>query len=145
MVEEIKATWRSDLLSGAYPQTSGALNREWAYEADCVCLPGVDCTCEASETAPVGLCCLGVLCEQAVRAGIAERTPADEKGRIGYRRAGSDDEIDYDLPPICVYEWAGLDDNNPQVRHDGLSSTLSFVNDEREASFLVIAGLLDQL
>lgn len=145
MVEEIKATWRIDLLSEAYPQTSGALCRETPYEADCVCEPGCECSCEAREAAPAGFCCLGVLCEQAVRAGIAERGPADEKGRIGYRRAGSDDEFDYDLPPICVYEWAGLGDSNPRVRHNGYLVTLSHANDEMAATFPVIAGLLDQL
>jgi hypothetical protein len=81
-------------------------------------------------------CCLGVLCELAVRAGIIPTPTLNDDLSHGRRL------LSYDGPtkflPVAVVRWAGLrgTGGNPLVG----SVSLAFVNDERRASFAVIAA-----
>lgn len=75
-------------------------------------------------------CCLGVLCEVAVRHGIIDPpkvNPAD--GSLMYGENAEDAIL-----PIEVVLWAGLDDRNPIVK----KTSLSKLNDNG-VNFLKIA------
>jgi len=127
MVEAIRDEWERDLRSKRYPQTHGTLHRA-----------------VARYTAP-GFCCLGVLCEQAVRAGIVVRVPCDD-GRVGY---GDPDgaHIWWGTLPYAVQEWAGLTSDDPKVTVPGMDRALplSRCNDGLRLPFDVIADLVRTL
>lgn len=124
-----------------FPQTRGALCRTTPYLGT------------SGAVSPPGYCCLGVLCEQAVAAGIAERVlhPSGD-GRVGYRRAGSSDPPAYNVLPLAVAAWAGLDDEvDPIVtaRPSGMqtdgSYSLSSLNDQHRFTFVDIMPLVARL
>lgn len=84
MNAEIKAEWVADLRSGRYQQGRGALNRDGRF------------------------CCLGVLCEQAVRKGVI---PAPTKKTAGYGTVayyGEGLNAQASVLPDVVAEWAGI-------------------------------------
>jgi hypothetical protein len=139
MDTEIKATWRADLRSGRYEQGREALCRIVTDDG------------EGKE-----YCCLGVLCEQAVRAGIVEHVfnGADygHPELIGYRVPGSTARPDFTMLPLAVATWAGLGtDIDPEVElHDdeegeAITANLSDVNDNYGEGFHSIALLINQL
>jgi hypothetical protein len=120
MNPEIKAQWVEALRSGEYEQTNGYLRTD------------------------SGFCCLGVLCDLAVKAGKVEATRRDygtyqygaEKAALGL--------------PSEVFEWAGLPDGNPGVDYPGAQSkkldgfaALADLNDVDELNFRQIADLID--
>lgn len=122
MNPEIKARWIADLRSGEFEQGRGYLNADGK------------------------LCCLGVLCEQAVRAGIIESS--EGYGIIRYD--GKEDTL-----PETVREWAGLpamnihdNPNNPDVQVDGGYVSLAELNDGENGNerhtFGQIAGLIEE-
>jgi hypothetical protein len=116
MNPEIKAQWVADLRSGEYEQAKSYL----ASKGD-------------------GYCCLGVLCEQAVGAGVVNRTDGGD-GRF-YYGDGSDEEgegNDITLPP-SVANWAGLEADSPQI--DGRH--LSEMNDDDGKTFAEIADAIE--
>jgi hypothetical protein len=99
--------WVTALESGEYEQTQGVLRytrRDGGYE----------------------FCCLGVLCDLAVKAGvIGEPT---ELGRYGDEGYGSVGEL-----PAEVRDWAGLDSSDPTVdteEFDILTDRYDVDNDE---------------
>lgn len=101
MNAEIKAQWVTDLRSGEFKQGTGYLNADGK------------------------LCCLGVLCEQAVRAGVI-----GSGGGNGIIRYDGKEDI---LPKL-VRVWAGLPDggdnpNNPHVIVDHEKVSLAELND----------------
>jgi len=103
MNPEIKAQWLTDLRSGEFKQGQNYLNADGK------------------------LCCLGVLCEQAVKAGVIESREDD--GIILYD--GKEDV----LSPK-VREWAGLPEtnkygnpNNPTVTVEDTEASLAELND----------------
>ena len=110
----IRAQWCAALRSGDYQQTTRALRRNDSY------------------------CCLGVLCDLAVRAGVIDdATPAriasdGEAGRMQY------DGTSHYLPR-SVQKWAGLSANDPDVDE---RRSLVIVNDAGH-SFAEIADLID--
>ena len=117
----IKAQWISGLRSGEYVQGKGALSRDGR------------------------LCCLGVLCEQAVKAGVISKLAVNNSVYYGDSQEGS-------VLPDSVREWAGMPDtgiysNNPHVTlDDGGNASLAELNDgERygEHTFRQIADLID--
>lgn len=116
MNSEVKAEWLSALRSGEYEQGNGALNRDGKY------------------------CCLGVLCDLAVKAG--EVTSAAEAHTTFYDGHDS-------LPSPKVAEWAGLDRINPTVKMpDGCLADLASLNDSGHDmsgpfSFSEIADLVE--
>jgi hypothetical protein len=100
----IKAQWLRDLRSGEYPQGTGKLR-----------------------TSDGKFCCLGVLCEQAVKAGIVILVDLD--GTWGYRAVGDGNDVAIGTLPEAVQDWAGLS-CNPGVPIGILgTSSLSTLND----------------
>lgn len=94
MYADIAEKWAAKLESGEYPQTTGTLRRRTAD-------PG---------TPPVGLCCLGVLCELAIEEGLDIEVRADsDKYYTGYDGAIS-------VLPITVQQWAGMHSENGQFK-----------------------------
>jgi hypothetical protein len=128
MDKKIKARWVKALRSGEYKQGTGYLAKKRGSEAR-------------------RYCCLGVLCELAVKSGVAERvedhTGFDERG---YRGKGNQDEFrETSLPPRSVVEWAGLERSNPLLGgqntsdHNDGTGTIT-----RPKSFDEIADLIEE-
>jgi hypothetical protein len=83
-----------------------------------------------------GFCCLGVLCDLAARDGVVEAVQ-DESGYWQY-----DDETG--RLPRSVFEWADLDDSNPQVMIHGMYLVeLATLNDDLRWDFDAIADVID--
>jgi len=91
---EIKADWLNRLRSGTYEQGRGRLRTEGDPESG----------------EPDRYCCLGILCEAAVDAGIVERTLA------GYQAPHTAEQLT--VLPGRVALWAGLKSNNPTIAGD---------------------------
>lgn len=115
----VKADWVSALRSGEYSQGHGALQKGG------------------------GFCCLGVLCDLAVKAGV-ELTIGNACG------CGDDDcspGVTYNnnesYPPTPVLDWAGMSSMDPIVKYGGETRTLSALNDEGR-SFEEIANLIEE-
>ncbi len=109
MDSEIKAQWVAALRSGEYQQGGGSLHNP------------------ENNTH----CCLGVLCELAVQAGvIAAKEPQVSISLFAGRSAS--------LPPEVV-SWASVDSSDP-CDHTGRS--LSDMNDS-DVSFIQIADLIE--
>lgn len=124
MKAHVKALWVTALRSGEYGQADGSLR----------------------EVDTNNFCCLGVLCDVAVKAGVPVEV------RVQDDRVTYDGEPDF--LPESVREWAGLDDANPRVRYmasNGLGNpvemveTLSSVNDdyENDGTFGCIPDLIE--
>lgn len=101
MKEDIKTEWVTALRSGNYSQSAGILRDDR------------------------GFCCLGVLCDLAVKAGVATSIEsAIGEGTIAYldkdALPGSTGDVAY--LPQSVMKWAGLTASNPQAGDDYLSS-----------------------
>jgi hypothetical protein len=109
----IRDQWTKALRSGDYEQGEGVLRRGDRF------------------------CCLGVLCDLAVKAGIIpqEKLPTDEY-RYGPQPYGTC--VAY-LPDVVV-EWAELPSHNPKV---GSGITLAALNDEGRP-FEEIADAIDE-
>jgi hypothetical protein len=124
MKPEIKAQWLADLRSDKFPQINGRLSDGEGY------------------------CCLGVLCEQAVKAGVVTKT------KTAYGAVyGNDDSRSEAVLPRAVLEWAGLEDADPTVtlvvedEDYGPEETtvgLSEANDDYGKTFRAIADLIDE-
>lgn len=129
MNPDIKAEWIAALRDPEAKQTTGVLNR---------IAEGVE---DFERGRPVGNCCLGVLCEIAVKHGVTERGEPDEgRGVVGYRDG---DYFETGVLPTAVRNWSGLTDFNPDVlTSDGSMSTLATLND-RGMSFADLADLID--
>jgi|SRR4051812_9489018 hypothetical protein len=118
--------WVEALESGEYKQTVGALYRTADHEGD-----------------PAGHCCLGVLCDLAVKDGVIDPPVIkfdEDRGMIATYAETST------FLPEKVMEWVGLDENNPWVDFERwgreVSDNLAILNDEEEASFEEIADIL---
>lgn len=128
----IKAQWTAALRSGDYPQAKNNLRTEEGY------------------------CCLGVLCDLAVEAGVTEITtePGDSSAVYWY-------DGEFLSLPGSVQKWAGLDylDNphNPDIDREadgfpeaavvdgevsGHAASLAELNDNG-TTFAVIADIID--
>lgn len=123
MNPEIKAQWLTALRSGDYRQGQGSLKRDGKF------------------------CCLGVLCDLAVKAGIAAETHVTMIGATAFG-TGPADENSGTLP-FVVQTWAGLPSNNPSFRYNVLSAdeyeydSLAGLNDGGR-SFAEIADLIEE-
>ena len=122
MNPEIKVQWVAALRSGKYRQGAGVLHRR----------------------KPAGdeYCCLGVLCELAVRAGVANVEPARYDGDSFVYGAG--DRYSSTYLPLVVREWAGLADR-PDARNPLVKGhhTLADLNDNL-STFREIANLIEE-
>ncbi len=126
MNKKVQKAWADALRSGDYEQGKGMLHSGDTY------------------------CCLGVLCELAVEAGVTERFNGPrvmgEHGTLPSYKYGPDSEVaNTGTLPIEVSEWAGLKgadwQDNPTV--DGYS--LATWNDHKNADFNDIARLVEKL
>jgi hypothetical protein len=118
---EVKTKWVAALRSGEYEQTTGTLSRDGAY------------------------CCLGVLCELAIKDGVEiEKHPTPGASTRYGESVG--------VLPWRVVSWAGVPDCDPDVqvppKDDDQFATdewqaLSGVNDGG-ASFELIADLIEK-
>lgn len=117
MKPEIAELWATALESGEYKKYKGQLTHVAA---------------DGSKAH----CCLGVLTELAIKAGISVVVSApDHNGRVRYNDRG-------DFPPIAVCEWAGLKDERGLYdpgTNKAHPSTLADDNDSEESTFETIA------
>jgi hypothetical protein len=122
MNPEVKELWVKALESGEYKQGRAVLARVQP---------------DGSET----YCCLGVLTQEAVKAGITQRCGTDEYDVVLYGDALAPNTA---LPGTEVVEWAGLRDSdpNPYVFYNGSSYALSALNDSLGLNFKQIAALI---
>jgi len=125
MNQEIKAQWLTALRSGDYEQGYGHLNVK--------SLGGVP-----------HFCCLGVLCDLAVKAGVVESY--EEGAWTLYGESGEGGG----LPPE-VQKWAGLKVDGqlpvaaPAMTHEmGETSSLVYFNDAENYTFTQIADLIEE-
>lgn len=127
----IKAQWVAALRSGEYRQGRHVLHNvdENTY------------------------CCLGVLCDLAVKAGVMSPGRREWNSSVGgdmevYGVAGDRAAQGAVTLPVEVITWAGLEDSNPAVYvedEDG-DEYLAELNDGYEYSFEQLAALVeDQL
>lgn len=116
---ENMALWISALRSGRFKQGRGALK---------VVQDGV-----------AEHCCLGVLCELAVEAGVK----VDVKGPFGPEGYVLFDESSGTLPN-SVRLWAGLGSVDPLLVTSGVTSTCVQANDRFRAGFEQIADGLER-
>lgn len=117
MNEEVKAEWVAALRSGDYPQGAGMLR---------------------SATSD-GYCCLGVLCELAVKHGVIQPPKKTLWGAYLYAHEFGDESRDSSIPRR-VAEWAGLDGPDPVVK----AAYLSEWNDVKDADFPQIANMIEE-
>lgn len=122
MNPEVKEMWMNALNSEEYKQTGGTLK-------------------ETRNGKVVGYCCLGVLCDLAIKAGAVEGLAwgATAWGADGFHdilETGEHGEVrrTAGMPPFSVYQWAGLDEDNAMFLAD--------LNDATRASFGTIAKVI---
>jgi hypothetical protein len=135
---EIKKLWTEELRSGKYKQQSGYLNVKYP-------------------DGTVGHCCLGVLCELAVKAGVVIKSHPiveDHPNFDEYYRFGAPGQLDPSaaILPQEVVDWAFveadqttrdpvvLDASDPGPSY---TSTLAAVNDSGNYSFDQIADIIE--
>jgi len=129
MKKKIKDLWVEALRSGKYRQGKGYLNNNGRY------------------------CCLGVLCELALKAGVLKEK-FRMMGRTYYYRTGevSGKEGAAILVPSKVMEWAGLKSASGSVSGKSLVKRdnnvkfygLDALNDDGGAKFDEIADVIEK-
>lgn len=117
MNKEIRSQWTTALRSGEYDQATGYLHVKDG-----------------------GFCCLGVLSDLAVKAGvIPEPVLIEDEGVYKY------DSETYSVLPKAVAKWAGIageDNDLPMAQKDDEEFDLAFMNDHG-SDFSEIADLID--
>lgn len=121
MNPEVRTAWLGRLRSGDYLQAFGKLRRDDPDEEP-------------------SFCCLGVLCELAVEAGVVERAPQSYSTvYVDVAVGGAGDRSDNYLP-FAVQRWAGLD-----ARPDPLVAGRSLGTwNDAGASFARLADLIEE-
>ena len=109
--EEIMAEWVRRLRSGDYAQTERVLRN------------------------PIGFCCLGVLCEVAVDAGVIMAATQQANGDYSY---GGEERC----LPRAVRIWTGLD-AVASFNDRSNQQTLTYQNDHDKKSFSEIADIIE--
>jgi hypothetical protein len=125
---EIKKAWVEALRSGEYTQARGALCRTEDTSDD-----------ETGRADKAGYCCLGVLTDLAVKAGVVQWSPEPRAPELQAVMDGTGSW--YSLTPPQVVTWAGLDRADPKVGPEG--ERLSGLNDFGE-DFEKIAKLIEE-
>jgi hypothetical protein len=116
---EIKSRWLDALRSGDFAQTTASLR-----------------------THDNRYCCLGVLCELALRDGIVRREDG-ERWSIYIATDDGGGQSDSNLPD-AVQEWAGLDEADPLLSDGNNSEDASEWNDIEHKTFAQIADLIER-
>lgn len=135
MNKKVKKKWVKALRSGKYKQTRETLKDKHGY------------------------CCLGVLCDLAVQAGIATWEVKDNNKIFQIKTmeyssiAVEGVKIPYltaSFVPKAVIEWAGLEEDNINFQNTDSAdiiiknNSLSSMNDDFEYSFKKIAKKIDK-
>lgn len=117
MKQEVKEKWLTALRSGEYTQGKGRLR-----------------------SLDDKFCCLGVLCDLAVKNEIIDG-PVQEGHGYAYCAEGDGFGEPYFLP-LAVAEWAGFgpEIDSPEVNGDGLVT----LNDDSNFTFEQIAQLIEE-
>jgi len=113
MNADIKVRWTAALRSGEYPQGKEYLRTD------------------------EGFCCLGVLCDLAVKAGVIEY----EKGPFRHYYDGVTSVL-----PQTVMDWAGLHEDNPAVSTDSLPEGVTWgadLDDQVDTGLPALANMND--
>lgn len=101
MNPEIKDKWLTALRSGEYRQGQNVLKQQHG------------------ENDTPQYCCLGVLCDIAVKEGlditVRDIHEEDEAAEKQVWEFGTSDSLSHELLPDAVMEWAGMDSDNPTV------------------------------
>ena len=130
MNQDIKDQWLIALRSGDYEQgtRSGLHSRDEKF------------------------CCLGVLCDLAVKAGVLPKA-VQVNAYENYEYRDTDPKrLDNDQPslnggyaPYEVVQWAGLSDCNPPmtVPNGKWSDSLALLNDSGNYDFAALANLIE--
>ena len=119
----IKTQWLDDLRSGNFNKGKGVLHRVIKNE---------------DGTERHEFCCLGVLCEQAVAAGVLERhdvADPDSGDTVSYG-----DDYDTTYLPLVVRDWAGIDSHSPVLSN---GDHVAILNDEVHDEFGPIADAIE--
>jgi hypothetical protein len=117
---DVKARWLAALRSGDYEQGTNALKTQLGDQ--------------------VYHCCLGVLCELAVEAGVTDKVD-DGPGRWFF---GRDADVSSSVLPRSVIDWSGLTTRDPYVSSlGGTRTTISGLNDAGY-SFDLIASVIER-
>lgn len=151
MNPEIKSQWLTALRSGDYVKGMSVLHRS---------------TTDAEGNVIDRFCCLGVLCDLAVKAGVIQRQLIGKPGRglYDYLPNASDPygEGDRNYLPLEVRDWANLDSHSPKVvlspntlsdaedvedavsdTEDESTASLAMLNDTAYDEFGPIADLIE--
>jgi len=118
MNPEVKALWLEALRSGEYEQGVGHLNQDGK------------------------LCCLGVLCEVAIRAALDVTKGHSEFDPTVVTYSGSSDRL-----PWSLQKWSGVDGvgNIGDAYRAGLpEGSLAGLNDEAKYTFDEIAEVIEE-
>jgi len=110
--KDVKRQWVAALRSGEYEQGQGAL--EWHNR----------------------FCCLGVLCDLAVKAGVAVRKNLELEAGISFADPDHPADNSTGNPPQVVMKWAGLDELG--------GGDLIHMNDVQKLSFKEIANRIEE-
>jgi hypothetical protein len=97
MKQEIKADWGQRLLDNAGRQGAGLLHRKG----------------DAPDGSQDRFCCLGVLCELGVQAGVVRRELTNDGEAYRYVSTTDENDRSYLVLPQAVVRWAGLDSHTP--------------------------------
>lgn len=119
MNPKIKADWVAALRSGEYEQGTGKLNQNGKF------------------------CCLGVLCDLAVKADVGVTVREERISYIGFESHRTYYDGNPDTTPDIVQDWAGLPDEDPVVRFGVSWSTPANLNDSG-MSFADIADIIEE-
>jgi hypothetical protein len=126
--KELAIKWVAELRSGRWPQGKGFLNMNGRF------------------------CCLGVLCEVMVQAGLAERHEVDHQ-RFTYRPLGISDVppeawTAYPIPALQAAVGVVASDNIKEsgfkVTYQGTRVDLYILNDSYGLSFAEIADIIEK-
>lgn len=96
-----------------------------------------------------GQCCLGVLCEMAFEAGVADRKRVVRSGdspQVWEYLNPDGSGGSYLMPPAAVREWAGIEDDGFLIRtgHDDVIGAAD-ANDRHHMTFAAIASGIERV
>ncbi len=131
MNRDVKALWLHALRSGDYKQGKDALKR--------VRVAGATGETQAQ------YCCLGVLCELAVKADVIPDSRSSNSSGDWHYGDPAKEYTSWSRLPKSVMDWAGLTEPDPKIRL-ALSdepAPLSRINDFG-SSFETIADLIEE-
>jgi len=115
--EDVKRQWVAALRSGKYEQGRQRLEKDGRF------------------------CCLGVLCDLAVKAGVVERVHGEyEHGVVGFARPSDPEGPNASTPPWAVVKWAGMDSDLMALTIRALIN----LNDIKGLSFEEIADRIEE-